>query len=73
MAVGRMKRRTYPVTKGEQVADWFRANPHDYLSIEDMAAKWGVSVSSAHAYVSSARRHVGLERVSVYRLARPRR
>lgn len=64
-----MKRRTYPVTKAEQVAAWFRAHPDEYLSIDDMASKWGVSVSSAHAYVSAARRHVGVERVSVYRLS----
>lgn len=65
-----MKRRKYSPVKAEAIGAWFRAHPDEYLTIEDIAAKWGVSVATAHGYITTARVYGHrIERVSVYRIA----
>lgn len=67
-----MRRRTYPVAKGDVLAQWFRENPDEYLTVEDMATKFEITELAVHRAITRARSTIGIERVSVYRLARPR-
>lgn len=73
MADGRMKRRTYPVANGDVIAQWLRAHPDEYLTIEDMETKFDLTELAVRRAITRARSVIGIERVSVYRLARPLR
>jgi len=52
----------------QRLVAFFRANPHEELTVEDIAAKFDCSLATAQNAVSVARESISLERVTIYRL-----
>jgi hypothetical protein len=54
-----------------RILEFFQANPHEELSVDDMAAKFGVKSPSINMALMDLRkdaRVAAVERVSVYRV-----